>query len=578
MSVLELSDQLAGDSLAESLVQRWDTLKNQRSAWEAEKEELRNYIFATDTSKTSNNALPWKNSTTLPKLCQIRDNLHANYISALFPNDNWLRWEGHSQDSEVLDKREAIQAYMENKTREDNFRSRVSQFVYDYIDYGVCFSDVVWVNERKLDPETEEEIPGYVGPRAVRISPLDIVFDITSPSFQDSYKIVRSIKHIGTLQLEYDQTRQEWLKTLLERSDEVRKTLGRYTKDDFKKASALSVDGFGDYYEYLKSGFVEILEFTGSIHDPDTGELLNDHIITVIDRTRIVRNEPIPAWKRGGFKVFTSWRKRPDNLMGMGPLDNLVGMQYRIDHIQNATADARDLTVMPPMKVKGELLEDVEWGPFARFQLAEDGDMAPLFTGSMTNEMTQELVMLLQLMEEMAGAPKEAMGIRSPGEKTAFEVQTLASAAGRIFQEKVSQFEIEFLEPLLNNMLQCAVKNMQGSDLLRVMDTDVGVAHFMSITKEDITAKGKLRPVGARHFAQQAQIMQNLVGLANSAIWPKIEPHFGDVDMARLVEDLLQLRRFDLFATNAGVYDKLETQRAMNTAEDQLAAEALTPV
>ena len=51
---------------------------------------MRNFLFATDTSKTSVGGLPWKNSTTLPKLTQIRDNLHANYMSAVFPNDNWL--------------------------------------------------------------------------------------------------------------------------------------------------------------------------------------------------------------------------------------------------------------------------------------------------------------------------------------------------------------------------------------------------------------------------------------------------------------------------------------------------------
>jgi hypothetical protein len=27
----------------------------------------------------------------------------------------------------------------------------------------------------------------------------------------------------------------------------------------------------------------------------------------------------------------------------MGPLDNLVGLQYRIDHLENAKADALDL-------------------------------------------------------------------------------------------------------------------------------------------------------------------------------------------------------------------------------------------
>lgn len=43
--------------------------------------------------------------------------------------------------------------------------------------------------------------------------------------------------------------------------------------------------------------------------------------------------------------VHAGWRYRPDNLWAMGPLDNIVGMQYRIDHLENLKADAMDLAV-----------------------------------------------------------------------------------------------------------------------------------------------------------------------------------------------------------------------------------------
>src|SRR3546814_1546562 len=96
--------------------------------------ELRNYIFATDTRTTSNSKLPWKNSTTTPKLCQIRDNLHSNYISSLFPNNNWLRWEAYTKDSATHDKAKTIEGYIENKCRESHFRTEMSKLVYDYIE------------------------------------------------------------------------------------------------------------------------------------------------------------------------------------------------------------------------------------------------------------------------------------------------------------------------------------------------------------------------------------------------------------------------------------------------------------
>lgn len=579
MSSLETTRRiLEKEALASFIVEQWDEKKAQRSGWEGEKRELRNYLFATDTSKTNGTTLPWRNSTTIPKICQIRDNLHANYISALFPNDDWLKWEGYSDEDETKEKQDAIQAYMSNKVREDDMRTIISKLVYDYIDYGVAISDVIWVNEKKYDEESGETIPGYVGPRAVRISPLDVCFDPTAISFESSWKVTRTVKHLGTLALEVEQTGDETAKKAIEQAKKARSHLRNITRDDFDKAGAFSVDGFGDYYTYLGSGFVEILEFEGTLHDPDTGELLNDYIVTIIDRTKVLRKEPIPAWKRNGYKVMTSWRKRPDNLYGMGPLDNLVGMQYRLDHLQNATADARDLTIMPPLLVKGEMQEDSNWGPFARFQMDEDGDVRPLFTGTNVQAMEAEMAFLMNMMEEMAGAPKQAMGIRTPGEKTAFEVQSLDNAAGRIFQEKTTQFEIELLEPLLNNMLETAVRNMSGSDIVRVMDDDLGVADFLSITKDDITAKGKLRPIGARHFAQQAQLMQNIVSLSNTQLWAQVSPHFSGKGLAKLTEDMLNLRRFELYGDNALLMEQVETQRLMQTAQENLEVEAATPI
>lgn len=578
MSVLEATRSLERNGLATFICQHWDETKGQRQAWEAELTEIRNYVMATDTSTTTNKTLPWKNSTTLPKLCQIRDNLHANYLSAVFPKDDWVTWEGYTKDDDEKEKRDAIEAYISNKARESGLRTTTSQLLLDYIDTGMTVADTIWVNETKEDPDTGEIIPGYIGPKVRRVDPRSIVFDPTAESFNDSWKITRSVKRWGELKLMYKDRPEAYIAEALKWCEARRKNLSAWTKEDFRIAEGFSVDGFGDYYKYLGSGYVELLEFEGTLHDPDTGEILDDYIITVVDRNTVLRKDKRPAWKRNGYKVMCGWRKRPSNLYPMGPLNNLVGMQYRVDHLQNSMADSRDLTNMPPLLIRGEMTEKAEWGPFAEFHMEPDGDIRPLFTGANTQSMENELSFLLNMMEEMAGAPKQAMGIRTAGEKTAFEVQELANAAGRIFQEKVSQFEIDIIEKCLNNMLELAVRNMDGADIVRVMDDDLGVASFLNITKEDITAKGKIRPIGARHFAQQAQLIQNISAIANTPIWQKIETHIGDKQLARLVEELLQLERFNLYGDNVGLMDKMETQRLMQSGEEELLTEAATPV
>ena len=140
--VLEIREAFNGDTLAKYVAHTWFRYHSQRFPKIEQWKELRNYIFATDTTTTTNKSLPWKNSTTLPKLCQIRDNLHSNYISALFPNDQWLKWEAYSLQDAEKTKAKTIEAYMQNKTRESHFRTEISRLVYDYIDYGNTFATV----------------------------------------------------------------------------------------------------------------------------------------------------------------------------------------------------------------------------------------------------------------------------------------------------------------------------------------------------------------------------------------------------------------------------------------------------
>lgn len=578
--VAEIHTVLQPDGLASQIAYLWDKHNTDRRKWLGEKQELRNYVFATDTTTTTNSKLPWKNKTTIPKLCQIRDNLHANYLSALFPNDDWLKWEGHSPDAVTQAKRKAIEAYMKNKCRESNLRTTVSELIYDYIDWGNVFYDVVYVNESVVDPETGEIIPGYVGPKLVRLSPLDVVFN-PLVQFDDSYKITRYVKTYGQLRAELDSMPElAYNADVVNKSENVRKSLSSYSQEDINKAVAFSLDGFGTFANYLQSNYVEILEFEGSLHDQTSGTFLKNVIVTVIDRMWVVRTVPMPSWLGKSTKGHAVWRMRPDNAYGMGPLDNLVGMQYRIDHLENLKADAMDLAVHPPLAITGNV-EDFEWKPGAEIYVGEGGAIVEL--GKNLNGViaaNNEIQSLELKMEELAGAPKNAMGIRTPGEKTAFEVQTLEMAASRIFQNKIQNFEINVLEPALNRMLEIARRNLDGADLVRVLDDDIGVIDFLQITKADVTASGLLRPIGARHFAAQATLVQNLMGFLNSPIAqdPTINVHISGKALAKMFEELLGLEKYALVGDNVRIAEQMETQRLMQTVQEQLMVEQATPI
>jgi len=566
------------DQLALELITIYNNYELQRESWIEEKKELRNYLFATDTTTTSNNALPWRNRTTIPKLTQIRDNLHANYMDALFPNDDWLIWEGDNEDSVNVEKRRILEQYSKNKAIQSGLRETVSQLLYDFIDYGNAFAEVIWVNETHVDPSSKEETTTYMGPKAIRISPMDIVFNPTAISFNKSIKFRRYLKSIGELRKEFKtrpdlQFDSKVFEDLLVR----RRELSSYKKRDIDKAAGFLADGFGTLSEYYGSGIVELIEFEGDWYDSTNDILYENRIITIVDRTQIIRNIENPNWLGKDNKVAVGWRDRPDNLYAMGPLDNLVGMQYRLDHIENSKADAWDQIICPPKKIIGDV-EPFQWAPNVDIHLPEDGDVQIMPPNPAVFQVNSELAFYMNTMEEMAGSPKQSMGIRTPGEKTAFEVQTLENAAGRIFNSKILKFSIQMLEPIINLMVETARRHLDTTDILRVVDNDVGVIEFINITKEDLTAKGKLRPIGARHYAARAQLIQNLSGVFNSPMGQIVQPDLSRKALTNLLEEVMGLTKFKLFQTNAAVSDQLATQRMMNEGTQTLQEEMQVPL
>lgn len=574
---LVIDEKFGRDNLAKYIAHTWFRYNSQKQKAIELWKEVRNYVFATDTTTTTNKTLPWKNSTTLPKLCQIRDNLHSNYISALFPNDNWLKWEAYTRQAAAKDKTKAIEAYMSNKTRESHFRTEVSKLVYDYIDYGNAFATVDYENSFITD-SSDLKVADYIGPVVKRISPLDIVFNPLAATFKDSFKIVRSLKTRAELyKMAEEQPDNMYLQNALVQRDKFCKHAAAYGIEDSDKAEGFLVDGFGNYHEYLQSDYVEFLEFYGDIFDSQTNKLEKGQKIVVIDRMWIVLQEAFKSWLGHAPIYHVGWRTRPDNLWAMGPLENLVGMQYRIDHLENLKADAMDLAVLPPLVIKGEV-ETFEYAPNAEIHVDENGDVTELARNvQWVIQADNAIAMLEQRMEQYAGAPREAMGIRTPGEKTMYEVQRLENAAGRIFQEKINTFEIELLERVLNAMLEVAKRNLDQPDVARVIDDDLGVTEFIQITKDDITASGKLRPIGARHFGAQAQLVQNLTTLSNTTIWQQIAPHMSSQKLASLVEEVMGLSKHELIKPNVAIFEQQETQRLVNGAQEDLIAEQAVP-
>jgi hypothetical protein len=567
---LEVVQAMSGSGKASVIAHYWDTWNTQRQPAIERWKEVRQYVYATDTGGTSNSTNGHKNSTTRPKLTQINDNLTANYIARMFSSDDWFRWKGGSEVDASDLKVAAIEGYLRAKTDRPEFYRTIEDIVVDYVQCGNCFATVEWEN-RVVQDESGNPIVDYVGPRVRRISPYDIVFNITAPTFEEAPKIIRSIKTLGQLKAIADSNPD-----MVALADALKSRTAftahgiQYGTEEWAKAENIQIEGFGNYQEYLTSGYVEILQYYGDYFDPATGILETNRVITVIDRAYVAIDEPVNVWTGAPHIFHTGWRSRSDNLWAMGPLENLVGMQYRIDHLENLKADAEDLAIHPPLKIIGPV-EEFTWGPKAEIFMDEGGDVQEMGQGvQWVIQSENDIGTLERKMEEYAGAPSEAMGIRSPGEKTKYEVQTLDNKASRIFEAKVSRFERDCLERVLRAFLEVSRRNLDVNDVIRVMDSSIGVETFMKVTKEDLTASGRLKPIGSRHYAEDANFLQNLTTFMQSPLGQQLSPHISLKNLSKAVDSVLNTREHEIFVPFIGIDEAKQVQQLMNMAQDDM--------
>lgn len=573
--VLELENILEPDHLATQLTDKWLSWDGMRQIWKNDKEEIRRYVYATSTSQTNNSTLPWKNRTTVPKLCQIRDNLYANYTATLFPKRKWLMWEPGQEVQDYISKIDSITNYMNWVIDQPSFKHEMDKIILDYIDFGNCFATVEWVDQRVAQPDGSQM--GYVGPAIRRISPLDIVFNPTAETFLSTPKIIKSVISMGELKellerLSNDENRTEY-EALFKYLKDIRAKARESDGTDWQQRDRLyQMDGFTSFREYLRGDTVEVLTFYGDVYDYENDDFQKNRVITVVDRHKLIGNKSNPSFFGHAPIYHSPWRKKQDNLWGMGPLDNLVGMQYRMDHVENMKADVMDLVTYPVQKVKG-FVEDFTWRPGEKIFVSEEGDVELVAPDVNALQANFEIQNLERLMEEMAGAPREAMGFRSPGEKTKYEVQRLENAASRVFQNKIAQFEEQVVEPLLNAMLELARRNMTGTQVIKVFDDEFKMATFQSLTVEDITGIGRIKPVAARHFAEQAQLVQDLTQLTGSGMWPVVASHFSSIKLAKVLEEVFNLKDYEVVLPYVAIAEQAEAQGLAAVAQQQLMKE-----
>ena len=175
---------------------------------------------------------------------------------------------------------------------------------------------------------------------------------------------------------------------------------------------------------------------------------------------------------------------------------------------------------------------------------------------------------------EAVGLPSDVLGFRSPGEKTAFEVQNLTEGAFRGFIDHVAQWEQDCLEKVVADQLAVAYENYTSVEKVLVEDDD-GFLSTLEVTQDDLKANGTLLPMGARRFSRMLQQLAGIQSMSQTA--QLFAQHIDTYNLAKAIEQLSGLDDYDIIRRFAAVQEQGEMQKEQAMVEQDVVNEMSQP-
>lgn len=570
-NTLEIKILQEPDSLATAISNKFVAWETSRDKWYRNAQETLENLYATSTQEIKNQSHEWDNSTHIPKLTQIRDMLITYYLDAMFSLPDYIEWEAYDQNSSDAKTKNTLKSLAKQMIHDSQFEPTIRQIVEDYVDYGNAFATAIPYRQ------TLQNSIIYEGPKAVRINPMDIFFDPLATTFEQAPKIVRTVMTLGELMQSAEQFTQDEnvfkkaLNKAMKKRKQIFDTIAANKKDAIVD-DMCNIAGTGSWSTYYMSDTVELLTFYGDLYDMENNKLYKNSRIIVMDRSNVILNEPISDYGFGCNIFKAGWRDRKDNLWSMSPLDNIKGMQFMIDFLENKRADVFNLISNPMVVTKGDVEMPEYLFPGCHIGVDVDGDIQFIRPDATALQADLYVDRYLALMEEMAGTPREAMGFRTPGEKTAFEVSQLNTASSRLFNEKVRKFEKEVLEPLLTLMIRIYMADPSRTVKMKVT-TPRGSTMYEDVFLADIKALGRFVAMGSNTYTEKAKIAQTLMQLSNTALYqdPLVSNWIDPETTAKALIYSTGLDKFDnIIKPNARIHAELSMKSVAESATQVL--------
>ncbi len=553
---------------AEFVTRLWTEWDGVRAPAISKWREVEAYRYATDTNSLPSASGAFTHTTHTPVLAAIAQDLEAILLQVVMPHDDWFTFEPMDAKGARIEQRKVIKSYLKNRHALNGYAEEVAKLRSDLVTYGVCFSQTFHANEKKGDKQ------GYIGPKTRRISPYDIVFDPTATDFATSPKVIREIISLGELKRRGDSGDLD-----SEVVDKLLKSRSNFANSDAgeDKNEQYVPTGFGTYQQYIASGFIELLWFYGDVYDAQNRELHESQIVVTADREEVLLQDTIKT-ASGNPHIFQSvWQKLPDNLWGMGPLENIVGLNYQVNHRENAKSEALDRLIYPDKVYIGDVEEmfDEDTGQVT-YLAPEGGGVNELAINTQFFSYDLHIDRLTHSARSAARLPSDLTGFRSQGEKTLGEVTALTEGGMRGFIDKAADFERSSLEQHLKAGIELAHENF-GNAFKVPNKSESGFIEMLNVTKEDLAVNGVLIPKGARRFARKNQMLTTLTQLSATPLLQFAAPHLSGKSTANLVSELLEIQDTGMFEEFAQIIEQGEAQQVASQVQQSAAIQASQP-
>tara|TARA_R110002096_G_scaffold163951_3_gene331552 strand:+ start:3129 stop:4889 length:1761 start_codon:yes stop_codon:yes gene_type:complete len=541
---------------------RWDAMKDPAIVkWR----EVEAYRYATDTSSLPQGGSAFNHTTHLPIVASIAQDLKAILGQVVLPHEDWFTFEPSDSEAAREEQRKIIVSYLKNRHALNGFVNVIDKLEEDIISTGNCFAQAHHADESRA------ENAGYVGPKPNRISPYDICFDATAADFANTPKIVREIVSLGELfkrgrdgRLDGDAVTE----LLLNRHNAASSDGGEDKNEQYVPL------GFGTYQEYLIGGFVELLWFYGDVYDGDNNELHESKMIVVADNYVTLLEQDIQTADGRPHIYKGGWQNLPDNLWSQGPLENIIGLNYQINHRENAKSEALDRLIYPDKVYMGDVEEMYDDETDTVTYLApEGGGVNELAINTQFFSFDLQIDRLQHAARGAARLPSDLTGFRSQGEKTLGEVTALTEGGMRGFVDKAAGFERDVLEPLLKAEIELAHAHF-GTAFSVPNKSELGFIEMLNVTQDDLAINGLLIPRGAKRFARKNQLLGSLTQLSGTPLFQIAAPHISAKGVSTMLGELLEVQDDGVFEENAQVIEATEQQQMMDKAEQSTAIAA----